>query len=239
MSRNGKYQLIIPVILMLGAWWFHQSTQSTPTEKALALKPQTNTAGANVLVATPQDISQKPTHIAAKNESAFVAPTAVTNSNFSPRLERHVNYIALLLNRPDVAIPSQALATAHLTSEEMSQLGNAVINQQTDATTRQASIFILSKSGPKAIPALGMIAASNFKESSAQTEVPLRITALESLDKMTGNSADVLKALRTTIDKQSNKTLVFLATISAGGIKEGRPGKLSRAMDQMIKEKNL
>jgi hypothetical protein len=233
-SQNGKYQLITAVVLMLGAGWFHHSTQSTPAEQSTAFERKSNTNGA-ISLAVPS---------ASNTSSSSASPaqasnTPVVNSKFSSRLERHVNYIALLLSRPDVEIPPQAMATAHLSSEELSQLGNAVVDMGQDASTRQASLFILSKSGAKAIPALGMIAASSFKDSVAQTEVPLRITALESLDQLTGNQKEVLQAMQTTIDKQSNRTLVFLASISAGGIKQGKPGKLGRAMELMIKEKSL
>ncbi|UYL09431.1 hypothetical protein B9G69_002440 [Bdellovibrio sp. SKB1291214] len=239
MSQNGKYQLIIPVVLMLGAWWFHQSTKSTPIEKSSAFEQSSDTKLKSAIPLAATKSHQAVQNSAQQSVASSVVPKAAGSSKFSPRLERHVNYIALMLTRPDVAIPQQALATAHLNAEEIAQLGNAVIDTQADASTRQASLFILSKSGAKAIPALGMIAASKFKDSTAQTEVPLRITALESLDQMTANSGDVLKVMQNTIENQNNKTLVFLATISAGGIKEGRPGKLGRAMDQMIKEKSL
>lgn len=236
MSQNGKYQLIIPVVLMLGAWWFHHSTKSAPLEKTSAFEQKAPTNSAIPLATN----SVTHTKTAMQNSAPTAnAPTVARAAKFSPRLERHVGYIALLLSRPDVEIPPQALATAHLNAEEISQLGNAVVDAQQDATTRQASLFILSKSGAKAIPALGMIAASPFKESASQTEVPLRITALESLDQMTGNQKDVLQAMQKTIESQNNRTLVFLASLSAGGIKQGKPGKLGRAMEAMIKEKSL
>jgi hypothetical protein len=136
-----------------------------------------------------------------------------------------------------VALPPEASKADHLSSEEIQQLGSAVIDTNQNHSVRRASIYLLSKAGAKAIPALGTIVMTNYKVSAQETETPLRVTALESLDRLTDNSKEVLPILEKTIDVQQNKTLTFLASISAGGIRHGKPGKLTRAINMMIHEK--
>jgi hypothetical protein len=162
---------------------------------------------------------------------------ATSNTHFTARLERQVSYIAMMLSRPDVALPAEASKADHFTAEEIRQLGAAAIDSTQKHSVRRASVYLLSKAGAKAIPALGMITTTNFSESAQATEAPLRVTALESLDRLTENSKEVLPVLEKTIEVQKNKSLAFLASISAGGIRNGKPGKLSRAIEMMIQEK--
>jgi hypothetical protein len=67
-------------------------------------------------------------------------------------------------------------------------------------------------------------------------EKGLRITAIETLDQWAANGTDVLKELMHIRDNQNEQDLVFLAGLAVAGIQEGRPGKVTRFIDQAFDE---
>ncbi|QLY26590.1 hypothetical protein [Bdellovibrio sp. KM01] len=235
MSQFGKFHLLGAVTLIAGVYWFnHSHKPAVISNDSVAADTVLNSQNSARKSHTPS-MTQSPSGTVALSPSA--QPVTLPRTQFSPRLERQVNYVAMMLSRPDVALPPEASKADHLTSEEIQQLGSAVIDMNQNHSVRRASIYLLSKAGAKAIPALGTIVMTNFKASAQETETPLRVTALESLDRLTDNSKEVLPILEKTIDVQQNKTLTFLASISAGGIRHGKPGKLTRAINMMIQEK--
>ncbi|WP_413294650.1 hypothetical protein ACLSU7_06000 [Bdellovibrio sp. HCB185ZH] len=237
MSQFGKYHLLSAVALIAGIYWFNHSPKSAAIPGDSMAADQA--VKSHTFAASPQAASGVlPQATNPVGNSAAVLGTGPSNrTQFSPRLERQVNYIAMMLSRPDVALPPQASKVDHLTSEEINQLGSAVIDTKQNHAVRRASIYLLSKAGAKAIPALDTVVTTNFKASAQETEAPLRVTALESLDRLTENSKEVLPILEKTINVQQDKSLTFLASISAGGIRHGKPGKLTRAINMMIQEK--
>lgn len=70
-----------------------------------------------------------------------------------------------------------------------------------------------------------------------QTELALRVTALEALDQRSVNSLEVSKLIQTVERNQKNPTLKFLAQISLSGLNSQRPGKLHRVIEAMLAEK--
>lgn len=67
-------------------------------------------------------------------------------------------------------------------------------------------------------------------------EKGLRITAIETLDQWAAKGTDVLKELMHIRDNQTEQDLVFLANLAVAGIQEGRPGKVTRFIDQAFDE---
>ena len=67
-------------------------------------------------------------------------------------------------------------------------------------------------------------------------EKNLRITAIEALDLWSTQGIDVEKYLIAIINRQNDKELIFLASISLSGIQNGRPGKLGRFIDAIFDE---
>lgn len=67
-------------------------------------------------------------------------------------------------------------------------------------------------------------------------EKGLRITAIEALDQWAVRGTDVMKELKLIRDTQNEKDLIFLASLAVAGIQEGRPGKVTRFIDQAFNE---
>ncbi|WP_413577871.1 hypothetical protein ACLVWU_05230 [Bdellovibrio sp. HCB290] len=240
MLQNRKLQ-VLTLAILVGGFWIVKS-KTGPASNAAAKLPKLSQLRTTAPVPMRPSLSTIP---------SVTSSSSINILNKNSRLEIQVQAIADTFNRPDIEIPSELTDTSRITLQERHLLRLAVTNQNLDGSSRRASLFLLSKIGVAAMTELGEIAATPIPKFAntqdphsvgnmkRQFEVSLRITSLESLDKMTGHSQQVLPLLNKVINGQNDRTLVFLASISAGGIQDGKPGKLGRAMNEMIKEAHL
>jgi hypothetical protein len=138
-----------------------------------------------------------------------------------------------------------------LSVKESRELEQRVLDPSADGNERRTALFILTRAGAPAIPALVAISRSAIPEFENSTdphsldslrmknEISLRVTAIEALDQQSISNPDISAHLFEIAQIQKNPTLEFLVRISLAGIAEGRPGKLGRAIDAMIQEKSL
>ncbi|WP_413560543.1 hypothetical protein [Bdellovibrio sp. HCB209] len=242
MVHNRKLLLALPVLVALGF--------------ALMRSPSSNSASP-IDTRTAQDTAKTPlapTVAKTTEQAPLKNPTAVSPSidvQFPSKLSTQVKSIVTSLSHPDLALTPEQLDVSKITPAERQQLKNAVLSQKVDGSTRRASLFLLTKMGSTAIPELGAVATtpvpvyanSNNPHSVARQaqdmEISLRITSLEALDKLAVQSKNILPIMQQAAALQSDRSLVLLARISISGMLSGKPGRLSRAMDAMMDEKNL
>lgn len=134
---------------------------------------------------------------------------------------------------------------AHRSIEELATI---VLDTKQDPNFRREALAELTEAGPQAIPLLATIAATDVvmpdvakdphsaEAYTFQFEKGLRITALEVIDQWAARNADVRAALQSIIKKTRDQDLRFMAFVSLRGVEQGRPGKLTRFIDQMFEE---
>ena len=139
-------------------------------------------------------------------------------------------------------------------TDELQALQAKVLDSQQPAEQRSASLYLLSQYGVQAVTQLSAIAENrplHFEQQDnshslgsyqREFEISLRITALEALDHIALNSPQEPSASPTSMEKRLSKilshqtepSLRMLAQISLSGIESGRPGKLTRFIDQAL-----
>ncbi|MBO9667379.1 MAG: hypothetical protein J7501_11270 [Bdellovibrio sp.] len=228
MLQSRKLQVLVPVLLIAGVWWMNHS----PNDHSVAPSTERHT----------ETSTSRQTKPASQQQASVGATTtlAASNSIATPRLEHKVNQIAKTLGQPETELSPELLDVTDITANEREQLRLAVMNQNLEGIRRRASMFLLTKIGAPAIQEIGAIAlaplAPTQNSMTKEFEVSLRITALETLDLMPAHSREVLNIMKKSLTTQKDPTLNLLARISISGIESGKPGKLSRAMDAMIKQ---
>ena len=150
----------------------------------------------------------------------------------------------ILVGNP-IAFP-EAIEETRTTSNQ--KRVNSILDLKADANQRFEELTTLIAQGPGVVRELGVIAAapiSNFalkgNPHSQDTihdrfEKSLRVTAIEALDKLGTRGVDVREKLENVRDSHRDTELVFLANLALAGIAEGRPGKVSRFIDQVFNE---
>jgi hypothetical protein len=103
---------------------------------------------------------------------------------------------------------------------------------------REALYQLTQTHSDAATQSLIEIAASNVETQgdSSRFDVSLRITALEAIDQRLASGEASASAINTILEKQKHPTLLFFARISLEGLASGRPGKLTRFIDQAFSE---
>jgi len=124
------------------------------------------------------------------------------------------------------------------------------IPRQQDLDQRQKALYEITQKGFSKRTELSQIAMSplpkfenldnphSIGSYKHREEINLRITALEALDKLAiEHPQEMRRIIEEVAAKQQEPTLRLLIHISLDGIYTHRPGKLSRAIDAMIAEK--
>lgn len=139
-----------------------------------------------------------------------------------------------------------------VTKEDLQFLAKSIVQGSLSSEERRRALYAITQMGPVALPALTLVVTSPFSMAQSQNphsveqyqqafEVGLRVTAIEALDELSTTSEDVANEVRgsmnTILETQKNRTLTLLAQISLSGIESGRPGKVKRAVDTLLKER--
>jgi hypothetical protein len=120
----------------------------------------------------------------------------------------------------------------------------AAVTKVLDATAsggeRRLALHQLVVRGINARDDLTIIAASSWPDTDSHKQMKfergLRITAIEALDKMAAtDGAGTTPYLHQVLSQQKDPSLKMLAQVSLTGVAEGKPGKLSRFIDKMLK----
>ena len=131
------------------------------------------------------------------------------------------------------------------------QLAQATLDQSQSFEVRRKALYVLTQMGAVALPALSEVATSFVSVANSQDphsvaqvkqtfESSLRVTAMESLDELAkdeSHSAAVKESMLRVLQVQKHRSLTLIAQISLSGIESGRPGKVKRAIDILLKEK--
>lgn len=205
-------------------------------------------------VAVPQSLSASlakaaPALTQVQGLRALVKPTVTVASSVQTQtamralVESQVRLISATdLNTAQVQSDLQSQAD-NFTNKDLQNLESILLNRQSTQDERSVSLYLLSLSGVKALPALTHFSAMALPEFShlqdphsegslnKNFEVSLRIAALEAIDRQA--SAESLQQILKT---QSDPTLKMLAQVSLAGIQSGKPEKLSRLIEAMVNE---
>jgi len=150
----------------------------------------------------------------------------------------------------DSDIREEALlkAAKSLTDADIQTLKTWLFDSNQDNSQRSVSLFLLTHAGlgtagilyefiNTSFETLKIVDphSNEFQQHSFETN--LRITALEGLDQMAAENAFLVAPLLENISgNNQDPTLRFFADIALSGIDTGRPNKLSRYIDETLKE---
>lgn len=137
-----------------------------------------------------------------------------------------------------------------LSASELSKLAQLVTDSTAPQETRKKALYDLTQQGAAALTALSVVANSPVPEALSQDphsadqikqsfEASLRVTAIEALDEIAVDPThtDAVKAsMLGVLKSQKHRSLTLLAQISLSGIESGRPGKVKRAIEALVKE---
>ncbi|MFL5814625.1 MAG: hypothetical protein ACJ763_13705 [Bdellovibrionia bacterium] len=118
-------------------------------------------------------------------------------------------------------------------------IASKILSKNIPAQERREVLYQLTQThSEEATRSLIKIAASDVdaRDESSRFDVSLRITALEALDQRMASGEASASAITTVLKKQTHPTLLFFARISLEGVTSGRPGKLTRFIDQAFSE---
>jgi len=145
-------------------------------------------------------------------------------------------------------------STAEPSSEKLvavEELTQTVRNNSLPQEERTKALYELTQLGAKALSSLTLIATTPLLETGSQDphsvdqinqsfELGLRVTALEALDELSIDPQwrpSVAASMLEVLKIHKHRSLTLLAQISLSGIESGRPGKVKRAIDTLLKEK--
>lgn len=134
---------------------------------------------------------------------------------------------------------------------DVDQLSRTVRDQTQSQEARRNALYVLTQMGSAALPALAAVATTPMPVATSQDphsaeqmkqsfEAGLRVTAIEALDELGTDSSlspAVKESMLSVLKVQKHRSLTLLAQISLSGIESGRPGKVKRAVDNLIQEK--
>lgn len=138
-----------------------------------------------------------------------------------------------------------------ITTAELEQLALTARDGSQPQETRRKALYVLTQMGSVALPALTAVATTPMPVATSQDphsleqikqsfEAGLRVTAIEALDDLGTDSSlspAVKDSMLNILKVQKHRSLTLLAQISLSGIESGRPGKVKRAVDDLLKEK--
>lgn len=139
----------------------------------------------------------------------------------------------------------------NFTIKDLQNLESLLLSKESTQDERSVSLYLLSLSGVRALPALTHFSATALPEfshlqdphsadsSNKNFEVSLRIAALEAIDRQTSlqnEKTQVQASLQQILKTQNDPTLKMLVEVSLAGVRSGKPGKLSRFIQAMVNE---
>jgi hypothetical protein len=141
---------------------------------------------------------------------------------------------------------------ATITAAELQQLVLTVQDGTQSQENRRKALYVLTQMGSAALPALTAVATTPMPVATSQDphsaeqikqsfEAGLRVTAIEALDELGTDSSlspAVKDSMLNILKIQKHRSLTLLAQISLSGIESGRPGKVKRAVEDLLKEKD-
>ena len=156
-----------------------------------------------------------------------------------------IGNLGLLKAAPD-ADERYAERIRMLNAQQLNEVGAVALDENDHWDDRFAAVYILGKAGREAIPALSKIAAAPFDQksypphtiqrSNQSSEFALRSSALESLDRLAVDGEDVAGSFAGVLEAKTSPQLALMAQLALMGIREGRPGKLTRFIDKAFDE---
>lgn len=136
-----------------------------------------------------------------------------------------------------------AASNPAVSSEELTHLTQLVLDVKQSQESRRQALYNLTQKGSPALAALSAVATASISENLSEYqqafEAGLRVTAIESLDELAMDpslSTTVKESMLNVLKMQKHQSLTLLAQISLSGIESGKPGKVKRAIDTLIKE---
>jgi hypothetical protein len=142
------------------------------------------------------------------------------------------------ISRPAVGDGKSEKPAVTVAETDLHSLALDVLNSSLNGDERTHKMFLLSQAGPAAMAELAGIARAPVSGALVDYEVSFRVRALEALDTMSGeHGGDVLKQFQWISSAETlHPTVALLVNIGIMGIQQGRPGKVSRFMDRVLKE---
>lgn len=191
------------------------------------------------------------THVNSESTNTRTTPTQEKTVETSSAYSAKAKSISELIRNFDYQDRSSLNELKNnITSKEVEDLKTLVNNKDENGKYRQTALYVLTEiETPDTTKALAEIAISTIpvfdnlnnphSRSTYQhrAELALRMTALETLDQRSIKFLDVQKHIQAIETNQTNPTLKFLARISLEGILSQRPGKLHRATEAILAEK--
>lgn len=168
---------------------------------------------------------------------------------FQPEIARTLHEMASASGTVDFSTRDRELRqmAARFSEEDFARLAITLGRTELANDERRAGLYFLSVAGPAAIHALGVVAAKPVPELAnsldphssgavqKSIEVALRTQALQSLDAMAADSVQVREELEKVLSQQTDPTVKFFAQVSLQGIQQGRPGKLQRLAERVLR----
>lgn len=131
---------------------------------------------------------------------------------------------------PTKALPAQAKTGKPVPKAEF------IMNLEESANDREEAMYQLTQKGMAALPELKKVLANPLPADPTrhEFEVSLRITALEALDELSMQGADIAEALQGALATYDEPSIQTLAMVGLQGLEENRPGKINRFIDKMV-----
>lgn len=149
-------------------------------------------------------------------------------------------------NRPRPAVPAgpqTSPSNPAANSEELTHLSELILDVKQSQESRRQALYGLTQKGASALGALSTVATTSIPDGLSEYqqafEAGLRVTAIESLDDLAVDpnfSATVKETMLGVLKTQKHQSLTLLAQISLSGIESGKPGKVKRAIETLLKE---
>lgn len=237
--------ILIVSLTAVSSWWAlsMRMVKTVPSLTQAQVKIQTKSptnAPANAPIA---GILAKP---AVKISSSIQTQTAM-----QALVESQVRQMAATdLNTSYVQSDLQRQADS-FSNKDLQSLENILLSSQATQDERSVSLYLLSLSGAKALPALTHFSVTALPEFShlqdphsagslnKSFEMSLRIATLEAIDHLSeakNTTSQVQTSLQQILKTQNDPTLKMLAEVSLAGIQSGKPQKLSRLIQAMVNE---
>lgn len=134
---------------------------------------------------------------------------------------------------------------SQISRSELDSLAHMAVAEKTDPDERNICVYLLSLAGIQAREALNYVVKAKIPDFSritdahaatakADQEISLRLSALEALDVLgMQNPQEIRQDLASILLVQNENSIKNFAQISLMGIMQGKPGKLSRWLNQL------
>jgi|GEM_PF-5233498 hypothetical protein len=177
----------------------------------------------------------------------FVSP-AKEKPSLKTLVENQVKQMNNSTDSADLREEELQQAAKSLTDSDIQTLKGYLFDSTLESAQRSVSLYLLTHAGLATAGILYEFISTSYEQpklmdphandfKARETEAGLRITALEGLDLMAVENAFAVAPLLENISANNpDSTLRFFADIALSGIDSGRPNKLSRYIDETLKE---